>query len=359
MAFDRLSETASDTDCVDELLPGTTLLLGQYRISRFLSSGGFGITYVAKDGLNRDVVLKECFVEAFCSRTLTSVQARSDQNRAHLHQALASFTEEARILASLSHPNIVGIRQLFEENDTAYMALDFVVGHDLIEIVDEKKMSLSADQIVGLAAKLISAVGHVHDQQLLHCDISPDNICVTSTGEPVLIDFGAARKVVNGVAQKHSGFTLVKDGYSPHELYATNGVCTPSSDLYALAASLYYAVSGRVPVDSETRLRAMIDYRADPLPPLVGTAAGYPPGFLASIDKAMAVEPASRFQSAEDWLRALTQPQVIRAEAPRPPVRPAVVVALNTPPETRDRNVVLLRRVVLAPGQGRHAASGV
>ena len=197
MAFDRLSGTVGDTDCVEELLPGTSLLLGQYRISRFLNSGGFGITYVAKDGLDRDVVLKECFVEAFCSRNRSVVQARSDNNRAHLHRALASFAEEARILASLSHPNIVRIHQLFEENNTAYMSLDFVAGHDLIEIVDEKKMALGADQIVGMAAKLISAVGHVHDRQLLHCDISPDNICVTPTGEPVLIDFGAARKIVN------------------------------------------------------------------------------------------------------------------------------------------------------------------
>ncbi len=358
MAFDRLSGTVGETDCVEELLPGTSLLLGQYRISRFLNSGGFGITYVAKDGLDRDVVLKECFVEAFCSRNQTVVQPRSDSNRAHLHRALASFAEEARILAALSHPNIVRIHQLFEENNTAYMSLDFVAGHDLIEVVDEKKMALNADQIVGMAAKLISAVGHVHDRQLLHCDISPDNICVTPAGEPVLIDFGAARKVVNGAAQKHSGFTLVKDGYSPHELYATNGTCTPASDLYALAASLYYVISGRVPVDSETRLRAMIDYRPDPLAPLAGSLQGYPPGFLASIDRAMSVEAAARFQSAEDWLAAMIQqPQVIRAEAPRPAVRPAVVV--NTPPETRDRNVVLLRRVVLAPGQGRHAASGV
>jgi serine/threonine protein kinase len=369
MAFDRLSGTVGETDCVDELLPGSTLLLGQYRIARFLNSGGFGITYIARDGLGRDVVLKECFVEAFCSRKDSSVQSRSDNNRAHLTRALASFAEEARILASLSHPNIVRIHQLFEENNTAYMSLDFVAGHDLIEIVDEKKMTLGPDQIVGMAAKLISAVGHVHDNQLLHCDISPDNICVTHAGEPVLIDFGAARRVVDGVVQKHSGFTLVKDGYSPHELYATNGVCTRSSDLYALAASLYFAVSGRVPADSETRLRAMIDYRPDPLQPLAGSVPGYPPGFLASIDKAMSVEPASRFQAAEDWQRALIQPQVIRAETPRPAARPVVqpvgqpaaqpAVVVTSPPETRDRNVVLLRRVVLAPGQGRHAASGV
>jgi serine/threonine protein kinase len=347
MAFDRLSGSPGVTDCVDELLPGTPLLHGQYRISRFLNSGGFGITYIACDALNRDVVLKECFVEAFCSRHHNDVMPRSDMARPHLQRALSSFEEEGRILAAMNHPNIVRIHQLFAENGTSYMALDYVAGHDLVDIVEEKKAILTPGQIVRIAERLISALSHIHDRSLIHCDVSPDNICVSPAGEPVLIDFGAARKVVDGVAQKHSGFSLVKDGYSPPELYQSNGVCGPESDIYALAASLYYAITGKTPVDGEARLRALIGDRPDPLITLAGVIPGYPPGFLATIDKAMSVEPGDRFASAKSWLRAMATPPVAPSRPQRPPI-----YALPAAPEpaavAADRNVVLLRRASAA-----------
>jgi serine/threonine protein kinase len=319
---------------------------GQYRISRFLNSGGFGITYIARDALNRDVVLKECFVEAFCTRNQAAVQARSDQARPHLQRAIASFREEARLLAMMSHPNIVRIHQLFAENGTSYMALDYVAGHDLVEIVDEKKAMLTPGQIVKIAERLISALSHIHDRHLIHCDVSPDNICVSQSGEPVLIDFGAARQIMDGVAQRHAGFSLVKDGYSPPELYQTNGVCAVQSDIYSLAASLYYAITGRAPVDGETRLRAMIADRPDPLITLAGVVPGYPPGFLTTIDKAMSVDPDDRYATAKAWLRAMATPPVPQAKPLRQQLFP---VSATEAPETRDRNVVLLRRTLDAP----------
>jgi serine/threonine protein kinase len=357
MAFDRLSGSASETECIDELLPGTFLLQGQYRISRFLNSGGFGITYIGRDSLHRDVVVKECFVEAFCARNQGAVQPRSDLARPHLQRAVASFREEARILAMMSHPNIVRIHQLFEENGTSYMALDYVTGHDLVDIVDEKKSTLTPGQIVRMAERLISAISHIHDRQHVHCDVSPDNICISAAGEPVLIDFGAARRIVDGVAQKHAGFSLVKDGYSPPELYQTNGVVGPQSDVYALAATLYYAITGKAPVDGETRLRALIADRPDPLITLAGVIPGYPPGFLATIDKAMSVEPSARYATAKAWLRAMATPPVATARPERPPLYTA---AAAVAPVSRERNVVLLRRPSVAPeGETRAQCSGV
>lgn len=346
MAFDRHSGSAHETDCIDELLPGTPLKNGQYRISRFLNSGGFGITYIARDALNRDVVLKECYVEAFCRREKTAVLPRSDNARPHLQRALASFGEEARILAMMNHPNIVRIHQLFEENGTSYMALDYVTGHDLVEIVDEKKAMLTPGQIVRIAERMISALSHIHDRGLIHCDVSPDNICVSPSGEPVLIDFGAARAVVDGVVQRHAGFSLVKDGYSPPELYQTNGVCAVQSDIYALGASLYYAITGRAPIDGETRLRALLADRPDPLITLAGVVPGYPPGFLATIDKAMSVEPDERFATAKSWLRTMATPPAPQAKPLRQQLFPAPVAQA---PETRDRNVVVMRRLAVEP----------
>jgi serine/threonine protein kinase len=323
MAFDTC-ETLNRSDFGDELLPGTSLFHGQYRITRFINSGGFGITYLAKDSLNRDVVIKECFSSTFCRRTETRVRARSVGTRDHMSKIVKSFLNEARSLSTLKHPNIVGVHQVFEDNDTAYMALDYIRGHDLLEIIDEGKVALSPEQIVAMTGKLVAAIGYVHANDLLHCDISPDNIFVKHDGEPILIDFGAARRSAAGEAQKYSGLSVVKDGYSPHELYATGGNSGPWSDIYSLAASLYHAISGVAPENCQTRLGAMAEKRPDPCKPLAGSVAGYPRGFLESIDRAMAVVPSARFQTAADWLKCLPQAQ----------------------DREDDRKVVLLRRAL-------------
>lgn len=319
MALDRLSDTL---DVTDELPVGTTVFHGQYRITKFLNSGGFGITYLAKDSLNRDVVLKECFVGAFCRRSKTSVRPRSESGKEMIGKAMRGFLREAHTLATMTHPNIVRVHQVFEDNDTAYMALDYVRGHDLLEIIDEGKVHLTADQIVALTRKLIGALDHIHQRGLLHCDISPDNICVGLTGEPVLIDFGAARASTTATGPRQTGFSVVKDGYSPHELYAGGAKTGPWSDFYGLAATLYHVISGKPPADCQSRLSALVERRPDPVKLLNGRFAGFPPGFLDSIDKAMSVRVSARFQSAQDWLEALT-----------PPTRQA-----------QDRGIVLVRR---------------
>ncbi len=327
MALDT-SSSPTQSDCIDGLLPGTSLFHGQYRIDKLLNSGGFGITYLATDNLDREVVLKECFVGMLCRRSHTSVRVRSAASKPHLERAMRSFMNEARNLAALSHPNIVSVHQVFEDNDTAYMSLDYVRGHDLLEIIQEEKADLSPATIIKMARKLISAVAHIHEKQLLHCDISPDNICVNQAGEPILIDFGAARKSESGAGQKYTGFSLVKDGYSPYELYSTGGACGPWSDIYSLGASLYHAVSGVAPVDCQNRLCAKVEGRPDPVKLLAGSVAGYPPGFLESIDKAMSLQPAARFQSAQDWL----------------------TIIAPSPATAKDRNVILLRRAA-APAE--------
>ncbi len=321
MAFDT-AETLNRSDYDDELLPGTTLFHGQYRIIRFINSGGFGITYLAKDSLDRDVVIKECFSSTFCRRTATRVRARSHGTQGHMQKIVQSFLYEARSLASLKHPNIVGVHQVFEENDTAYMVLDYIRGHDLLDIIDEKRGGLTPDRIMAITAKLVSAVGYIHSKDLLHCDVSPDNIFIDHEGEPILIDFGAARRCASGEAQKYSGLSVVKDGYSPHELYAAGGNSGPWSDIYSLAASLYHAITGTAPENCQTRLGALAEKRPDTCKPLAGAVSGYPCGFLESIDRAMSVVSRARFQTAADWLDCLPQPE--------------------------DRKVVLLRRVAPA-----------
>lgn len=326
MAFDKSSVPDQDTDLDDVLQTGTALSHGQYQIASFLRAGGFGITYLARNSFNRDVVLKECFVPSFCSRSQATVRARSEAAKAHMQKAVSSFLEEAQTLTRLSHPNIVRVRHVFQENETAYMALEYIRGHDLLDMIEEKKGYLTPAKIIALTHKLVSAVAHIHDRNVVHCDISPDNICIRADGEPVLIDFGSARKMVAGVGERHNGFSLVKDGYSPPEQYEANAVIGPSSDLYALGASLYHAITGEAPVDCQTRLAAVLEGQADPLPSLARTVTGYPRGFLASIDKALAVRVSQRHATAENWQQALAAPV-----------------------ETGQRSVSHLRRLVVTP----------
>jgi serine/threonine protein kinase len=326
MAFDKSSLPDQDADLDDVLQPGTGLSNNQYRIESYLRAGGFGITYLARNSFNRDVVVKECFVPSFCTRSHTAVRPRSEASKAQMQKAIRAFLNEAQTLSQLQHPNIVRIRHSFQENDTAYMALEYIRGHDLLDMIEDK-VTLTPHQIVLLTQKLVSAVAHVHDRNVLHCDISPDNICIRADGEPVLIDFGSARKMMDGIGERTSGFSMVKDGYSPPELYEANATVTPGSDIYALGASLYHAITGHAPLDCQSRLAAVSEGRPDPVPSLAATVTGYPRGFLAAIDKALSLRPADRHASAQDWQRAFAEPPV----------------------ETAARNVALLRRVVVKP----------
>jgi serine/threonine protein kinase len=330
MALDRLTDFAGVAQDVAALPAGTRLLRGQYSITGYLNSGGFGIAYRAQDGLGRDVVLKECFVAGISERRNGWVCPRSDEMLPLQEKALRSFQDEARILARLSHRNIVRILQVFEENGTAYMALSLLQGHDLLEIVEEGKAQLTPSQITSLARRMLAALGHVHDRGYLHCDVAPDNIMVTQDGEPVLIDFGAARRMAQGGVEPHGGFSTVKDGYSPPELYGTQVQIGPYSDLYALGGSLYHAITGTAPVDCQRREAALAKGHPDPLPPLQSRVPGYPVGFLASIDRAMAIRPGARYLTAQDWLRDVAEP------AP-----------------ARDRGLVLLRRAAVSPRAAR------
>ncbi len=287
----------------DELKPGTQLLHGQFTIESFLNSGGFGITYLARDSLDRQVVIKECFPGSFCRRSKTIVGARSRAHQVEFRSIVKLFVQEAFNLSKLKHPHIVGVHQVFEDNDTAYMAMDYVEGFDLLETLEEGATRLTTDEIVGVLQKILSAVGFVHSQGLLHRDISPDNILMDkATGNPVLIDFGAAREEVSKASRALSAMRVVKDGYSPQEFYINGSAQGPSSDLYALAATFYHLITGKTPTNSQTRLSAVASRDPDPYKPLFGSVTGFPPAFLKAIDKAMNVFPKDRIQSADAWV---------------------------------------------------------
>jgi serine/threonine protein kinase len=306
MAKPQMKENTTEKDSfVDELKPGTKLMHGQYTIESFLNAGGFGITYLAKDSLDRKVVIKECFPGAFCRRSRYVVQARSRAHQNELKSIVRLFVQEARSLAKLNHPNIVGVHQVFEDNETAYMALDFVTGRDLLDTIEDPNHGLSATQIKSILKEVLGAVGFIHDQGILHRDISPDNILINKEFHPVLIDFGAAREEATKQSRVLSALRVVKDGYSPQEFYIAGSDQSPSSDLYALGASFYHLINGDVPPNSQARLAAIASGETDPYAPLAGRFDEYEPSFLAAIDKALAVLPKDRVQSASDWLEIM------------------------------------------------------
>ena len=285
-------------------LPDGTLLLGdEFRIIGRLGAGGFGITYLATDVyLDRSVVIKECYPEAFCARSGKTVSVRSQDNIDKYRSIVKMFMREARAIAKLRHPNIIGVHRVFEDNRTAYLALDLIDGQDLQALVAAKSPLITPERVQDMLAKVLDAVQLIHDQDLLHRDISPDNILLDKWGSPVLIDFGAAREEASRETRAISAVMVVKDGYSPQEFYTAGTKQTPASDLYALAATFYYVIAGAPPVNSQNRLADIAEGKPDPCIPLEGRFPEYPDVFLRAIDVAMSVIPKDRLQSAKEWL---------------------------------------------------------
>jgi serine/threonine protein kinase len=302
MTNEQTSKTPEAPAFADELKPGTTLLQGQYTIERFINSGGFGITYLARDSLDRKVVIKECFPSSMCFRKSNTVQVRSRSHRREFTSIVRLFGQEARSLAKLQHPNIVGVHQVFEDNDTAYMALDFVEARDLLTLIEEDDKRFSPEEIKAIILKLLDAVSYIHDSGMLHRDISPDNILLDRMNNPILIDFGAAREEASRKSRILSSLHTVKDGYSPQEFYIAGSTQTPSSDIYALAATFYHMIVGEPPPNSQARVAAIAENRRDPYRPITVGITGYDDYFIEALNKALAIFPKDRLQSAQEWI---------------------------------------------------------
>ncbi len=302
MSIDDRIATEFESGEEQELKPGTSLSNGQFKISKFLASGGFGMTYLAKDSLDRDVVVKECFPAAICRRNNTTVVPASASSSEQFQSVVKLFVREAKAMAKLVHPNIVGIHQIFEDNGTAYMALDFIDGCDLYDVIDEKSLDVSSERLVMWLRKLLTAIEFVHNHDVLHRDISPDNILLDRHDNPILIDFGAAREHATRASRALTTLRVVKDGYSPQEFYIEGSAQNRSSDLYALGATFYHLMTGDAPPNSQERLAALAEDRADPYRSLKGRVAGYSDVLLESIDIALGTLPADRFQTAREWI---------------------------------------------------------
>lgn len=315
---------AQSSPVTDQALPvGTSLSGGKFTITDHLGIGGFGITYRAIDNtLGRAIVVKECFPEDFCFRDGLQVFPRNQGLAETFRATVKMFMREARSLAQLRHPNIVAVHSVFEENDTAYMVLDLIEGRDLYDILDAQTAPLPPARVKEILLQLLDAIEKVHEMDLLHRDISPDNILIEANGTPVLIDFGAARGEASRRTRAVSSLLVVKEGYSPQEFYIAGAEQSPSSDLYALGATFYHVLSGEAPPNSQSRLVDVAGKKPDPSPPLLGRIEGYDDGFLRAIDMAMEIHPADRLQSAAKWRAMILEGEAEDASRPRSGSRP-------------------------------------
>ena len=235
------------------LQPGT-MLNNRYIVGLALGQGGFGITYIGYDNvLNTRVAIKEYYPSDIAGRTSVDgiVSAYTGAGDEY-GKGKKRFLDEARILAKFSdHPCIVGVKDCFEENSTAYMIMEFLEGISLKEYLKRKGGKLSAEESISLLTPVMDALRAVHGEGIIHRDISPDNIFVTTDGRVRLIDFGAARQSIGG---QKSLSVMLKPGYAPEEQYRSKGNQGPWTDVYALTATLYRMITGKVPPDSLERV---------------------------------------------------------------------------------------------------------
>lgn len=311
----------SDEPETDALPPGSSLLYGQYTVERHLIDGGFGMTYIARDSLERRVVIKESFPTAICRRIGGEVRPRKPDYQEQYQRVIRNFLREALRLAKLDHPNIVKVYQVFQENNTAYIAMEFVDGKDLFTILEEEPARLSHDLLRKLLRETLVALSHVHAYDMLHRDVSPDNLILDENDRLTLIDFGAAREDRSEQLRALSTVLSVKDGYSPHEFYYANGAHEPSSDIYSVGATFYHLITGGAPPDCQKRLADLSTGLSDPYIPLTAGSGARDDGFLSGIDRALAVSQEKRFQSVEDWLEYLdcTETTPAQPKSIRPP----------------------------------------
>ncbi|HYD96171.1 MAG TPA: protein kinase [Noviherbaspirillum sp.] len=295
------SAADSDADHGANVLPVGTHL-GEFEILDLIGEGGFGIVYLAYDhSLERQVALKEYMPSGLAKRTTKlAVTVRSEHNAETFTAGLKSFINEARMLAQFDSPSLVKVHRFWEGNGTAYMVMPFYDGITLKQALKQRRVTPSESWIRILLADLIDAIEIIHEGHCLHRDIAPDNILLLKDGRPLLLDFGAARRVIGDLTQCLTA--ILKPGYAPIEQYADIAGLRqgPWTDIYALAAVVYYLVAGKAPPPAVARMVH------DELVPAREVGKGrYSSGFLAVLDKALAVKPEQRYRSIAELRNAL------------------------------------------------------
>lgn len=303
--------------------------LHEYTVEALLGTGGFGITYLARDNnLQTQVAIKEYLPHDLAVRTEgQTVCPRSEEWNADYQAGLERFLAESRVLAGFRHANIVRITRFFEANHTAYMVMDYERGQALRDWLLHHS-PVSEETLLKMFVPLLEGLEVVHKAGVLHRDIKPANIYVRETdGSLVLLDFGAARHT--GGNASRSLTSIVTPGYAPFEQYHTRGAQGPWSDLYAMGGVLYWLATGQKPIEAPSRMKQDVM-----MPANLAAAGRFSPHFLAAIDWALRPDEEQRPRSVSDFKAALAGVLQV-PEVPSQPVvapTPAPLTTVVVPP---------------------------
>jgi len=287
----------------------TRLYQDRYQVGRVLGKpGGFGLTYLGWDErLQTRVAIKEYLPRELAGRDADhrTVAAHSREDAENFRYGLGKFLEEARTLARLDHPNLVRVRDFFEENGTAYLVMDYYGGLTLAEYLTRQPGGrIPEAQAIGILLPILDGLREVHAKGFLHRDIKPANIYLTAGNRPILLDFGAARQAMGEHSRSLS--VVLSEGYAPIEQYQRNGKQGPWTDVYGAAATLYTMLTGQVPPSATDRLGE------DSLPGLGELS----PTARIALRHGLAFSPAQRPARIGDWQRLLLEETQAPAHAP-------------------------------------------
>lgn len=322
-----------------------------YAFEEALGVDPVGITYRAREiATGRLVAIKEYYPRDLALRGSDgiSVLPTGQERRHNFLWGLERFLREANALAGVQHPNIVRVVRFFAENGTAYLVMAYVEGEDLGSIL-QRTGTLGEKELSHILTRLLGGLVAVHGKGIQHRDISPEHIRIRPSADPILLSFGAARQALG--SRKDGLPADVSPGYAAIEQYHGLDKQGPQTDIYALGAVLYRAVSGRAPPTALIRATAARSGAVDPLVPAASLGKGrYSPGFLEGIDRALALDPTKRPQSVGEWQAILfygdkrkTAPSAPAVPAPAPAV-PGIAAptadtqALRDEPRSEDRS---------------------
>lgn len=293
-------------------LPEGTLLADRYLIGNVLGVGGFGITYKVWDTLNKNI----CAVKEYAPSELSYRQKDSTVIKINLSSSglfehgMQRFIQEAQMLKRLENvPEVVRVNECFQENQTAYFSMEFLDGTNLKSIVKNIGSSIDYCDMTRLIAAIGNSMDIIHKTTgILHRDISPENICVLKDGSARLLDFGSSRQTVTGAKQ---GFSVeLKPGFAPLEQYSQNGKQGPYTDVYALACTYYYSLTGKMIPSAVDRLEGK-EYE-----PLCRVNPKISAAVSAGVDQALELDYRSRIQSMREFV------DIISGGLNRQPPRP-------------------------------------
>ncbi|MEQ1440045.1 serine/threonine-protein kinase [Fontimonas sp. SYSU GA230001] len=281
-------------------LPHGAIIGGEYRIGRVLGRpGGFGITYLAWDvHLQQRVAVKEYLPKALATRNAESLDVRvlEPAGEAAYRDGLEHFLHEARVVARFNHPNIVRVRSFFRAHGTAYLVMDYYEGVNLGDyLAGLEQGRVDVRTAVELLGPVLEGLQFVHERGVVHRDIKPHNIYLTSAGRTILLDFGASLLHAGDATQQGKAI-LLSEGYAPLEQYQRDAPQGVAVDIYGVAATLYRMITGHAPPPPLDRMGH--DALADE--DLLGV-----PGFAAVLRKGLALQPQDRYARADEFRRAL------------------------------------------------------